>query len=140
MCVKVCGCLRVCTWDEFSEYLLENRVPTSADFNTYPIRIFFFVFTISGRKKLAKTGTTPKLQKFRFRLYAFLAKTKKSSTEKSHFFPDSDDHIPPWWSSRDPQYIIFCTRHIGSRRRIFRLKTTIDQVHTRFCSVKDNSV
>ena len=28
-------------WDEFSEFLLENRVPTSADFNTYPIRIFF---------------------------------------------------------------------------------------------------
>ena len=27
-------------WDEFSEFLLENRVPTSADFNTYPIRIF----------------------------------------------------------------------------------------------------
>ena len=40
--VKVCGCLRVCARDEFSEYLLENRVPTSADFNTYPIRIFFF--------------------------------------------------------------------------------------------------
>ena len=29
-----------CVWDEFSEYVLENRVPTSADFNTYPIRIF----------------------------------------------------------------------------------------------------
>ena len=41
VCVKVCGCLRVCALDEFSEYLLENRVPTSADFNTYPIRIFF---------------------------------------------------------------------------------------------------
>ena len=27
-------------WDEFSEFLLENRVPTSADFNTYPVRIF----------------------------------------------------------------------------------------------------
>ena len=26
-------------WDEFSEIFLENRVPTSADFNTYPIRI-----------------------------------------------------------------------------------------------------
>ena len=38
--VKVCGCLRVCAWDEFSEYLLKNRAPTSADFNTYPIRIF----------------------------------------------------------------------------------------------------
>ena len=28
-------------WDEFSEFLLENRVPTSADFNTFPIRIFW---------------------------------------------------------------------------------------------------
>ena len=28
-------------WDEFSEFLPENRVPTSADFNTYPIQIFF---------------------------------------------------------------------------------------------------
>ena len=27
-------------WDEFSEFLPENRVPTSADFNTYPIQIF----------------------------------------------------------------------------------------------------
>ena len=36
------GYARVCTcvWDEFSEFLPENRVPTSADFNTYPIRIF----------------------------------------------------------------------------------------------------
>ena len=41
VCIEVRGCLRVCVWDEFSEYLLENRVPTSADFNTYPIRIFF---------------------------------------------------------------------------------------------------
>ena len=39
-CAQVCGCLQVCAWDEFSEHLLENRVPTSADFNTYPIRIF----------------------------------------------------------------------------------------------------
>ena len=29
-------------WDEFSEFLPENRVPTSADFNTYPIQIFYF--------------------------------------------------------------------------------------------------
>ena len=35
-CVHVC----VCVWDEFSVFLPENRVPTSADFNTYPIRIF----------------------------------------------------------------------------------------------------
>ena len=41
VCVKVCGCLRVCAWDEFSEYKLGNRVPTSADFNMYPIRIFY---------------------------------------------------------------------------------------------------
>ena len=56
-CVQVCagvpGCARMCmgvqqvctgvhmrVWDEFSEFLPENRVPTSADFNTYPIRIF----------------------------------------------------------------------------------------------------
>ena len=34
----------MCVSDEFSEYLLENRVPTSADFNTYPIRFFCFGF------------------------------------------------------------------------------------------------
>ena len=38
---EVRGCLRVCVLDEFSEYLLETGVNTSADFNTYPIRIFF---------------------------------------------------------------------------------------------------
>ena len=36
-CAWVCACVR----DEFSEFLLENRVPTSADFNTFPIRIFY---------------------------------------------------------------------------------------------------
>ena len=53
-CVRVCagvrGCAQVCTgvrgyvwvWDVFSEFLLENRVPTSADFNTFPIQIFVF--------------------------------------------------------------------------------------------------
>ena len=66
MCMGVIGCVQVCAgllryvrmcagvfkckwvqmgvhqyvWDEFSEYLLETRVLTSADFNTYPIRIF----------------------------------------------------------------------------------------------------
>ena len=40
VCAEVHGCLRVCVLDEFSEYLLETRVNTSADFNTYPIRIF----------------------------------------------------------------------------------------------------
>ena len=61
LCVRVCGvcagvhdcvwkseevheCLRVCVLDEFSEYLLETRVNTSADFNTYPIRIFSSFF------------------------------------------------------------------------------------------------
>ena len=46
VCTGAGGCVRVwvgaCVWDEFSEFLLENRVPTSADFNTYPIRIFYF--------------------------------------------------------------------------------------------------
>ena len=53
-CARVCagvrGCAQVCTgvrgyawvWDVFSEFLLENRFPTSADFNTFPIRIFLF--------------------------------------------------------------------------------------------------
>ena len=49
VCGVVCECAGVCTgvrgyvwvWDVFSEFLLENRVPTSADFNTFPIRIFY---------------------------------------------------------------------------------------------------
>ena len=58
VCVSVRGCVQVwegvhgyawvcagvhrCAWiwDVFSEFLLENRVHTSADFNTFPIRIF----------------------------------------------------------------------------------------------------
>ena len=45
-CAGVCGSVRNCSGvckcvlDEFSEYLLETRVNTSADFNTYPIQIF----------------------------------------------------------------------------------------------------
>ena len=39
--VWVCTDMGGCVWDEFSEYLLETRVLTSADFNTYPIRIFY---------------------------------------------------------------------------------------------------
>ena len=35
-----CVCVCACVWDEFSEFHLENRVPKSADFNTYPIRMF----------------------------------------------------------------------------------------------------
>ena len=38
--LRRCAWAYACVWDEFSEFLLENRVPTSADFNTYPIRIF----------------------------------------------------------------------------------------------------
>ena len=45
VCAEVHGCLRVCLLDEFSEYLLETRVNTSADFNTYPIRIFCLLAT-----------------------------------------------------------------------------------------------
>ena len=52
VCAGVCGYARggagvcgyawvyTCVWDELSEFLPENRVPTSADFDTYPIRIF----------------------------------------------------------------------------------------------------
>ena len=45
-CVWKCSGVWVCmgmggrVWDEFSEYLLETRVLTSADFNMYPIQIF----------------------------------------------------------------------------------------------------
>ena len=40
--VRMCGSawVSVSMCMGFSEYLLENRVPRSADFNTYPIRIF----------------------------------------------------------------------------------------------------
>ena len=42
VCIRVCGYGRECrvwagvhiVWDEFSEFLLENRVSKSADFNT----------------------------------------------------------------------------------------------------------
>ena len=46
VCVGVCRCALLCAWvcacvwDEFSEYLLETRVLTSADFNMYSIQIF----------------------------------------------------------------------------------------------------
>ena len=49
VCTGVCGYAqeRECLWDEFSEFLLENRVSTSADFNMYPIRIFLFTYIIN---------------------------------------------------------------------------------------------
>ena len=69
VCVGVRRCVRVCTgvrwcvhgyawvyacvWDEFSEFLLENRVPTSADFNTYPIRIFLIMLLCTLKKRFS---------------------------------------------------------------------------------------
>ena len=44
--VGVRGCAQV--WDVFSEFLLENRVPTSADFNTFPIRIFYYLLNLNS--------------------------------------------------------------------------------------------
>ena len=35
--IRMCACV----WNEFLEFLPENRVPTSADFNTHPIQIFW---------------------------------------------------------------------------------------------------
>ena len=32
---------RQCVWDEFSEYLLETRFLTSANYDTHPLRFFF---------------------------------------------------------------------------------------------------
>ena len=34
-------------WDEFSEYLLETRFLTSANYNTHLLRIFFLEFSYS---------------------------------------------------------------------------------------------
>ena len=44
----VCGSAQVCV-REFSEFLPENRVLTSADFNMYPIRIFFLYYYFTGQ-------------------------------------------------------------------------------------------
>ena len=46
VCMGVHGYEQVCV-GEFSEYLLETRFLTSADFNTYPIQIFVFKPTLS---------------------------------------------------------------------------------------------
>ena len=51
-----CACICMvyaCVWFEFSEFLPENRVLTSADFNTYPIRIFSISLTHRNQKKMA---------------------------------------------------------------------------------------
>ena len=39
-CAQVCMCVCECVWDEFSEYLLETRFLTSANYSTHPLRIF----------------------------------------------------------------------------------------------------
>ena len=39
-CAQLCMCVCECVWDEFSEYLLETRFLTSANYSTHPLRIF----------------------------------------------------------------------------------------------------
>ena len=46
-CVQVCAGVYRCVWDEFSEYLLETRFLTSANYNTHLLRIFFLEFSYS---------------------------------------------------------------------------------------------
>ena len=41
VCSCVCKCAQVCVRDEFSEYLLETRFLTSANYSTHPLRIFY---------------------------------------------------------------------------------------------------
>ena len=52
-CVQVYVGIHGCFWDEFSEYLLETKVLTSADFNTYPIRFFFFFYRLFKWSKIS---------------------------------------------------------------------------------------
>ena len=40
VCSCVCKCAQVCVQNEFSEYLLETRFLTSANYSTHPLRIF----------------------------------------------------------------------------------------------------
>ena len=46
MCADVHRCLRVYVWGEFSEYLLETRVLTSADFTSYPSELSLLTFVM----------------------------------------------------------------------------------------------
>ena len=50
VCLGMCGCVG----DEVSEYILETGVLTSADFNTYPIRIFSILFPLCSEIFLEK--------------------------------------------------------------------------------------
>ena len=45
-CKQVSICVCMCVWDEFSEYLLETRFLTSANYDTHPLRIFLDVLHI----------------------------------------------------------------------------------------------
>ena len=47
VCMGMCGSV----WDEFSEYILETWVITSADFNTYLIRIFKKRFSLVFKRR-----------------------------------------------------------------------------------------
>ena len=79
-CSGVCIYTWVCTgcvWDEFSEYLLETRVLTSADFNTYPIRIFYTRVRISKECRYSVMSS-----QFRFTYLFHLLNT-------DYFFPVS---------------------------------------------------
>ena len=42
VCAEVCGCLQVYMWDEFSEYLLETRVLTSADLKNILYKYYLY--------------------------------------------------------------------------------------------------
>ena len=57
-------------WDEFSEFLPENRVFTSADFNTYPIRIFIL---LPWREKTPPLIDAATISKFTI-VYIFVSK------------------------------------------------------------------
>ena len=60
VCAYTHGCAQVWVWwwvwDEFSEYLLETRVLTSADFDTYPIRIFYRIIVFSSLQPVRGIG------------------------------------------------------------------------------------
>ena len=43
LCAAMPGCKQVSICDEFSEYLLETRFLTSANYSTHPLRIFFML-------------------------------------------------------------------------------------------------
>ena len=64
ICMGVCGSAQVCVGvREFSEFLPENRVLTSADFNcTYPIQIFLFVVARCEPKVLMLYASNISLQ------------------------------------------------------------------------------